>query len=91
MLDIDDYFGTVENEIDSNWDMNCILHVINEYTIPDDAISVYGNYDLIYVLSKRKHATRYSYQFPIGRVKQEIIDEYHAQLQEELPTVIVVT
>lgn len=85
------YNARHENEIDSDWDMNCILHIINEYTDPDQTISVYGNYDLVYVLSKRKHATRYSYQYPIGSVKVELIEEYYAQLQEELPVAIVVT
>jgi len=84
------YMAREEREIDSDWDMNCILHCINQYVDKDETISVYGNYDLVYVLSKRKHATRYSYQFPIGRVMPEILDEYFTQLETELPVAIVV-
>ena len=67
-----------------------VLKLIDEYTDEDDPISVYGNWDIIYVLSNRRHATRYSYQFPIGVVDPTIMDEYIASLQRELPKVIVV-
>lgn len=56
----------------------------------NEPISVYGNWDIIYVISKRPHATRYSYQFPIGEVKPEIMEEYMKELATELPKVIVV-
>lgn len=59
-------------------------------TEEDDSISVYGNWDLIYVLTGRKHATRYSYQYPIGEVRPEIMDEYFSQLSEIQPPVIVI-
>lgn len=68
-----------------------LTNMITEYTDENDAISVYGNIDCVYVLSQRKHATRYSYQFPIGEVRPEILDEYFAQLAEELPPLIIVT
>lgn len=68
-----------------------LTNMITEYTGENDAISVYGNIDCVYVLSQRKHATRYSYQFPIGEVMPEILDEYFAQLAEELPPLIIVT
>lgn len=63
--------------------------VINN-TDMDDAISVYGNWDLIYILSGRKHATRYSYQFPIGHVMPEIMEKYMKALEEEQPKLIVI-
>lgn len=63
--------------------------IISENTDIDDAISVYGNWDLIYVISNRKHATRYSYQFPVGQVMPEIMEEYMKELQEEQPKLIV--
>lgn len=69
--------GTVANYVEAN-------------TTPEDGISVYGNWDLIYVLSDRRHATRYSYQFPISDARPEIIGEYLSQLTEEQPKVIVV-
>lgn len=51
---------------------------------------MYGNWNIIYVLSNRVHATRYSYQFPIGQVMPEIMDEYMKDLQEELPKILVI-
>ena len=59
-------------------------------TEEEDKISVYGNWNIIYVLSNRVHATRYSYQFPIGQVMPEIMDEYMKDLQEELPKILVI-
>lgn len=44
----------------------CLL--IGENTDADDKISVYGNWDLVYVISDRMHATHYSYQVPIGTI-----------------------
>ena len=65
-------------------------YIIENTTDEDDKISVYGNWDIIYVLSNRAHATRYSYLFPIGQVMPEIMDEYMESLQEELPRIIIV-
>ncbi|MBD5509497.1 MAG: hypothetical protein HDR05_16020 [Lachnospiraceae bacterium] len=67
-----------------------VSRIVSEKTDTDDAISVYGNWDLIYVLSDRKHATRYSYQFPIGNIVPEIMEEYMEELHEEQPKIIVV-
>jgi hypothetical protein len=66
-----------------------IVEIIDDNTKPDDKISVYGNYDIIYVLSGRAHATKYSYQFPIGEVLPYIIDEYFDELSKELPLIVV--
>ena len=70
---------------------NNIVNLIDDRTEENDTISVYGNWDIIYVLSNRVHATRYSYQFPIGQVMPEIMDEYMKDLQEELPNVVVIS
>ena len=67
-----------------------ICRIIGEKTSYDEAISVYGNWDIIYLLSDRIHATRYSYQYPIGVVMPEIIDEYIEALKREKPKIIVV-
>jgi len=67
-----------------------ISNIIKDNTSEDETISVYGNWDYIYVRSERKHATLYSYQFPIGQVMPEIMDEYFKGLKEEQPKVIVV-
>lgn len=67
-----------------------IVNIIESNTEVDEKISVYGNWDVIYVLSNRTHATRYSYQFPVGQVMPEIMDEYIEGLQKESPKIIVV-
>ena len=67
-----------------------ITEVIEEKTVPDQKISVYGNWDIIYVTAKRMHATRYSYQFPIGTVMPQIMNEYIDGLKKEIPSLIVI-
>ena len=67
-----------------------VSKVITSLTTADECISVYGNRDIYYLWSRRKHATKYSYQFPIGQVMPEIMEEYMQQLAKELPPVIVV-
>lgn len=69
---------------------NQVRAVIEQYTTEDDKISVRGNQDFFYVYAKRMHATKYSYQHPIGAVMPEIMDEYLEQMQEELPVLVVV-
>lgn len=68
-----------------------ISTLIKDNTLENEAISVYGNWDIIYVISNRIHATRYSYQFPIGTIMPNIMDEYFEELQEELPKIIVIS
>lgn len=65
--------------------------VIQAHTSHSDSISVYGNNDLFYIYSDRPHATKYSYQFPIGGVNPAILDDYFQQLYQELPKVVVVS
>lgn len=67
-----------------------VSSIISENTDEDDAISVYGNWDVIYVISDRKHATRYSYQFPLGQVMPEIMEEYIKELNAEQPGIVVI-
>lgn len=67
-----------------------VVNRVNEYTDESDLISVYGNWNIVYVLSNRIHATRYSYQYPIGGVMPEIMDEYMSELQQEMPKAIVI-
>lgn len=79
-----------QKEISQDQTINTIKWYIDKNTEIDDDISVYGNWDIIYVVSKRKHATRYSYQFPIGDVMPSLMDEYWRELGNEQPAIIVV-
>lgn len=67
-----------------------VCELVDENTTEDERISVYGNGDIVYLVSNRLHATRYSYQFPIGEIAPDIMDEYYEELEEELPPVIVI-
>lgn len=64
--------------------------MINENTLENEPISVYGNWDVIYVESKRPHSTKYSYQFPISEIDIEIKTEYMNEIQQKLPKIIVI-
>ena len=68
-----------------------ICTFIEANTEVDEKISVYGNYDIIYVLTQRQHASKYSYQSPIGSVNPAIMDAYFSDLEKELPCMIVMT
>ena len=67
-----------------------VCELVEENTTEDERISVYGNGDIVYLVSNRLHATRYSYQFPIGEIAPEIMDEYFEELENELPPVIII-
>lgn len=55
----------------------------------DDTISVYGNRNMFYVLTKRQSASKYSYQFPIGTIRKEILEEYMEDIQKTIPQLII--
>lgn len=63
---------------------------IDANTAEDEKISVYGNWDYIYLISERCHATQYSYQYPIVNVSTEIMEDYWRQLRKEDPRIIVI-
>lgn len=66
-----------------------ISNYIKENTSKKDKISVYGNSNLFYVVSKRMHATKYSFQFPISSVTPKVLNEYFKELSKEQPKIIV--
>lgn len=67
------------------------VEIVEEYSSVGDTITVMGNWDIIYVLTQRLSASRYSYQSPISSVNVEIIDEYFDDLEEARPAVIIIT
>ena len=77
-----------EGYVDDNIRMIC--GIIDEKVNENEPITVYGNWDIIYVLSNRKHATKYSYQFPIAEVNPEILDEYYEELSIDPPRCVVI-
>ena len=67
-----------------------ITNYIKSNTSLNDKISVYGNSNIFYIVANRMHATKYSYQDPIGYVSKDIMDDYYKELEEELPKIIIV-
>lgn len=63
---------------------------IGQYCGEGDTISVFGNQDIIYLLSGRESASRYSYQFPIVEMRREIYGEYVKELAQNVPRIIVI-
>jgi len=79
------------NDFDSNGEnIKQICEIVTSRTNDDDKISVYGNFDIIYVNTKRIPVSKYSYQVPIKSVMPKISDEYFEALQKELPKIIVI-
>lgn len=82
----------------AEWDLNenlesdlyNIVQVIREESTDNEEISVYGNRDSVYLYSNRKSASKYSYQFPIGTVNTDILDEYFQEIDVKRPKLIVV-
>lgn len=63
---------------------------INTNSASDDKITVYGNMDSIYVLSQKKPASKYSYQYPIGNISKEIFDRYFQDLNDNKPKFVII-
>lgn len=63
---------------------------IEKNTKEKDLISVYGNFNILYLLSHRLSASKYSYQFPIGEINPKYMDEYFNDLQSKRPKIIAV-
>lgn len=70
--------------------LRTIGSIVKEYTSANDTISVYGNWDMVYVYCERPHATKYSYQTAISRLAPDLFADYWKEMQEEQPKVIVV-
>ena len=81
-----------ENQENSNYTkaVRNAAKIIKEHTTEEETISVYGNWDIVYLISERLSASKYSYQFPIGTIDSAIMEEYFENLTEEQPKVIVI-
>lgn len=67
-----------------------VVNYITENTEEDEKITVWGNWDLIHVLSRRLPASKYSFQSSLGVVDPGIYDEYFTELADEEPSLIIV-
>lgn len=67
-----------------------VCEVIERYTDVSDRITVYGNWNYVYLRCNRLPASKYSYQFPISEVKREIGVEYFEEIEVNKPKVFIV-
>ncbi len=70
--------------------VNEVCRIVSSNTQDDDKISVYGSWDIIYVLSDRAHATKYGHQSSLFPINPNILQEYFEELREEKPPIIIV-
>lgn len=68
-----------------------VASIINSELDEDDTISVYGNWDAVYIISNRLPASKYSYQYPLFLVDPTILDDYFSELEENKPKMIVIS
>ena len=62
---------------------------IQNLTNENDRITAVGNTNILYLLSNRKSASKYSYQFPIGKIYPKIWGEYFDDIRQLKAKVIV--
>lgn len=79
-----------KNEENNSGLVNEVCRIVSSNTQEDDKISVYGMWDIIYILSDRAHATKYGHQSSLRSIKPDILQEYFEELGEEPPKVIVI-
>lgn len=78
------------NEENNSGLVNEVCRIVSSNTQVDDKISVYGMWDIIYILSDRAHATKYGHQSSLRSTNPEIMQEYFEELKEEEPPIIVI-
>jgi hypothetical protein len=64
--------------------------IIEENTTENDAITVFGNSCIVYLLTNRDFASKYIYQSPIGDVDPEIAISYQNDICNGKPKIIVI-
>jgi hypothetical protein len=67
-----------------------VAGIIQTLTSKDEKISVVGNDNVFYLLSNRKSATKYSYQYPIALIAPEIRKQYVEEIGNLNAKVIII-
>lgn len=70
-------------------DIESIVSAIDWNTCASDRITVCGNWDIIYDLSKRISVSKYSYQSPICQIDTSKENEYLLDIAEKKPKIVV--
>lgn len=66
-----------------------VASFIKNHSEPDDTIIVSGTRDVIYFLSERMSASKYSYQSPIGEMDPTIYDQTMEDVRKNRPVFLV--
>ena len=69
--------------------LESIINCVKKNSEPDDLITVHGLYDIVYGLSKRRSASKYTYQHAFPLVDPPRTEEYYSELAQNLPVLII--
>nr|WP_027871098.1 hypothetical protein [[Eubacterium] cellulosolvens] len=89
-LSIAGYIADPIRDVEKQPMVKTIVNEVTANTEDDDAISVMGNCNIIYLLSGRSSVSKYSYQDPIAAVSPEILNEYLMDLQSLKAKMLIV-
>ena len=78
------------DEIKTSTEAKEIKSIVRMYSSTDDKITVWGNWNFLYLYTCRLPASKYSYQYPIALVDPSIYDDYFEDLEKNIPKIIVV-
>lgn len=67
-----------------------LFRLIEKYTDETDPFLVYGNEDAFYFYSHRMAVSKYSFQYPIILINEDIRNRFFQELDEKLPKLILV-
>lgn len=76
-------YSYTENQVE-------IVNYIKNNSSLNDEISVVGNACWIYLASERNSASKFIYQVPLWREREEVIDEYISELENNNPKLIFI-
>jgi len=80
---------TSHHEGNESMPINSVAAFIRKNTTDEDAISVFGNYHTLYLLSDRFSASKWSYQTTPIEINPKVCAEYFSDLERTKPKIIV--
>lgn len=84
-------YGLSENKTRARTDtVGKVCDYVKRSSDRDDKIIVWGNWNIIYVLSQRLPASKYSYQSPIDNVDGKIISDFFEEIRDTAPKFIII-
>ncbi len=80
----------IASKPEANEAFNEVVEYVTENTDEDERILVFGNENRLYLACNRLSASKYSYQYPIANVRDDIREEFYDEINEENPAVIII-